>query len=393
MPHLRTFAILESGISSDTVRDILPLDSSFTEPLFADMAQSAAIVESPADLLFIACTSYSEQLKDLVERAAGFDSLRPVVILCWGDLREYLGTLFSAGASDIISLPEEESQLRSVLEKTIARRGSASAAPLAAFIGAKGGTGKTVCSCNLAAALAQAGKRVAIVDADLQFGDVGVVLGLQPTQTIADLYRAGGTLDREKLESYMVKHPLGLDVLLAPLRPEEADWLSEEFLYRVFTLLRQTHDYVIVDTCPGFPSEVIMTIDASTRLYVIGALDVASLKDSRIGLDTLDSMGYDRDNVCMVLNKADQSLGVTLNEAATVLGQRPDVTIPYDRAVARSYNLGEPIILQRKNSDIVKAFRQLVVWLDNKKGAPAAPAKAGGLRDRFTSTRLAEASK
>ena len=376
------------------MRDILPLDSSFAEPLFADMTQSAAIVESPADLLFIACTGYSEQLKDLVERAAAVDSLRPVVILCWGNMSEHLGALFAGGASDIISLPDEEAQLRSVLEKTIARRGAAAAAPLAAFIGAKGGTGKTVCSCNLAAALAASGKRVAIVDADLQFGDVGVVLGLTPTQTIADLCRTGDTPDREKLESYMIQHPLGLDILLAPLHPEEADWLSEEFLYRIFTLLRQTHDYVIVDTCPGFPSEVIMTIDASTRLYVVGALDVASLKDSRIGLDTLDNMGYDRDNVCMVLNKADQSLGVTIEEAAKVLGQRPDVIIPFDRAVARSYNQGEPIILQRKNSDIVKSFRQLVVWLENKKGAPTAPAKASGLRDRFANALpLAEASK
>lgn len=371
MSHLRTFVILEPGITSEVVRQTLNLDSSFSEPLYADMDQSSAIVESPSDLLLVACSVYSEDLRSLIERAAAADTLRPIVVLCWGNLHEYFSNLFAAGATDIVNLPQEQAQLGSVLEKTLARRGSGiSSAPLVAVIGAKGGVGKTICSCNLAASLAKAGKRVAIVDGDLQFGDVAVTLGIRHvTHTIADLYKSGGTIDREKLADYLVQDSHGINALLAPLRPEEAGWLSEDLLYRVFTLLRQTHDYVIVDTCPGFPSEVVMAIEASSRVFMVGSLDIASLKDSHIGLKTLDSLGYDRNNVCVVLNKADQSLGITIPEAVTVLGAKPDVIIPFDRQVIRSYNSGEPIVLQsgRRASDAAKAFRHLSEWLEQSR--------------------------
>ena len=160
-------------------------------------------------------------------------------------------------------------------------------------LGPKGGTGKTLVSTNLAVALAPAGQKVALVDLDLQFGDIGLALGLRPDKTIHDLARSGGSLDSDKLEAYLVKHESGLNVLMAPTRPDQASAVTVDFLRDVFTTLRSMCDYVIVDTPPGFTPEVIAAIDLSSDVCIVGMLDSLSLKNTKLGLETLELMGYD----------------------------------------------------------------------------------------------------
>ena len=130
-----------------------------------------------------------------------------------------------------------------------------------AVLGPKGGTGKTLTSCNLAVALAEAGSRTVIVDIDLQFGDVGLALGLRPEKTIFDVATAGGTLDADKVDSYLIEHPSGVRALLAPTRPDQAAAITTSFLRQLFEILRTNYEFVIVDTPPAFSPEVITAID------------------------------------------------------------------------------------------------------------------------------------
>ena len=189
--------------------------------------------------------------------------------------------------------------------------GGVSIAPLVCVLGPKGGTGKTLTSANLAVALAEVGQRVALVDLDLQFGDVALCLGLPPERTIYDLALAGGSLDWDKLEPFLVEHPSGVRVLLAPRRPDQASAVSTELLREVYALLRTHVDYVIVDTPPGFTAEVIATIDNSTDLVMVGMLDSLSLKNTKLGLETLDLMGYRPDRIKLVLNRAHSRVGIS----------------------------------------------------------------------------------
>ena len=160
-------------------------------------------------------------------------------------------------------------------------------------LGPKGGTGKTITSSNLSVALALEGKSTVLVDLDLQFGDVGLALGLEPNRTIYDLAISGGTLDGDKIEGFLSQHPSGARALLAPLRPDQAAAIGTPFLREVFEILRSRFDFVIVDTPPAFTAEVIAAVDVSTHLCVVGMLDALSLKDTKIGLETLEQMGYD----------------------------------------------------------------------------------------------------
>jgi pilus assembly protein CpaE len=226
-------------------------------------------------------------------------------------------------------------------------------------LGPKGGIGKTVTSTNLGAALADAGHSTVVVDLDLQFGDAGLALGVQPQRTIYDLATSGGVLDAEKLDGYLAEHRSGLRVLLAPVRPDQAQSITVEFLKDLYATLTRAFDFVVVDTPPGFTPEVIATIDAAASICMMGMLDAPSLKNTKLGLETLGLMDVPLDRVRVVLNRADSNVGISQGDVVAILGRSPDVLVPSQRDVVRWVNAGEPIVLAAKRSEPAKAFRAL----------------------------------
>ena len=275
----------------------------------------------------------------------------------------YVEHAFSAGVDDLVTLPQSREALAFAFEKAVARRRrptrATKLAPMICIVGPKGGTGKTLTACNLAVALAKAGKRPVVVDVDLQFGDVGIALGLAPEHTIYDLVVSPGEIDAEKVERYLVEHSSGTSVLLAPLRPDQAGAIRPDLLRKVYAVLRSEFDFVIVDTPPAFSPEVIASIDASSSICVVGMLDALSLKDTKIGLETLSLMGYDPNAVRLVLNRADTNVGITDDDVTMILGRRPDVFVPSDRAVPRAITDGQPIVTAEERSGPAKAFISL----------------------------------
>ena len=262
-------------------------------------------------------------------------------------------------------LSETPERIRHALQKAIARkRGTtfsqgAAPASLICVLGPKGGTGKTVTSCNLAVALAEQGQRTCLVDLDLHFGDVGLGLRLTPERTIYDLARAGGTLDAEKVGDYLTDHQSGVRVLLAPTRPDHAGAVRPDFIGEVLALLRSVSDFVVVDTPAGFASEVITAVDSSTDICVVGMLDAFSLKDTKLGLETLDRMGYDRNSIRLILNRADTHVGISKDDVAAILDREPDVLVPSQRDIPRTITEGTPIVTAMPKSTAAKAFRTL----------------------------------
>ena len=133
-----------------------------------------------------------------------------------------------------------------------------------------------------------------------------------------------------------MRHPSGVRVLVGPTRPDHASAITVEYLRDIYASLRTMSDAVIVDTPPGFTPEVIATIDVSTSACMVGMLDSLSLKNTKLGLETLDLMGYAPENVALVLNRADSRVGITPDDVSTIVGRTPDVEIPSDREIPRS---------------------------------------------------------
>jgi pilus assembly protein CpaE len=364
---IRTFVVLDAGVNQeDIVRSLPKTEEVEIVGMLSGIDDAwVRLHETANDMLVVVSGGQSEPVLNLIDSAVVERPRRPVVVLSYGSPNGFTRRLFAAGADDVVMLPVTSDELLFAMQKAVARKaggeggGSFIRAPLICILGPKGGTGKTLTSTSLAVALAEAGKAVALVDLDLQFGDVGLTMGLTPKQTIFDLVRTGGSLDEEKLDGFLMPHSSGVKVLIAPSRPDHAAVVSVDFLREVYTTLRAMMDYVIVDTPPGFTPEVIATIDNSTSVVMVGMLDALSLKNTKLGLETLDLMGFPAENVKLLLNRARSRVGISDDEVVAIMGREPDIMVPSDRDIPRAVNEGKPILLAKPQSEASNAFRKL----------------------------------
>jgi pilus assembly protein CpaE len=374
---IKALIAIDEGLDRDSIQRVLPPNAGIEFVALVEGLEESwtTLQETAPDLVLVACSGYSDRALFFIDGAVKQRADRPVVVLCEGSPNGFVRRIFEVGADDIVTLPETPEHIRFTVQKAVARKQGAAVAtgvalaPMICVLGPKGGTGKTLTSCNLGVALAQKGNSVAIVDLDLQFGDVGLSLGLTPERTLYDLAKSGGSLDADKLDGFLTVHPSGLRVLLAPTRPDQATTITVEFLRDVYAALRSTHDYVIVDTAPGFTPEVIASVDSSSDICVVGMLDSLSLKNSKLGLETLELMGYSKDRIRLLLNRADSRVGIAAEEVSAILGRSPDITVPSDRDIPRSVNEGTPIVLANERSDAAKAFRALADLYMTKEAA------------------------
>ena len=364
---IRTLLAVDTGLDSRELTELLPTGESVRLAGVVEGLDESwkTLQETPVDLLIVACLGYSDRTLFLIDGARKQDPSLPVLVLSQGSPNGFVRRVFESGADDILTLPQTSEQLGFAIQKLFARRtqttgvGGIDLARLVCVLGPKGGTGKTLTSTNLAVGLAEAGKQVALIDLDLQFGDVALTMGLAPETTIYDLALSGGTLDVTKLNDFLAKHESGVRALLAPSRPDQASTVTVELLREVYSIARLHYDYVIVDTPPGFTAEVIASIDSSTDLIMVGMLDSLSLKNTKLGLETLELMGYRADKIYLLLNRAQSKVGITTSDVVTVLGREPDVFVPSDREIPRTINEGTPIIMAKPQSEAADAFRGL----------------------------------
>jgi pilus assembly protein CpaE len=377
------------GLDAFDVQRSLPDDAGFqllgmTEGVDETLK---ALQAHEADILVVACLGREDdrslQIIDGAHRSA---PTGPIIVVSATSPNGFLRRAFEVGAADMAIYPQTKEQLRFAMSKAIARRPGAGAGGdagrrdgrLVCVLGPKGGTGKTLTSSNLATALAIAGQKVLVIDLDLQFGDVALCLGLPPEKTMYDLAISGGSLDSDKLADYVMTHQTGVDVLLAPARPDQASAITIELLRDILDIARREYDHVIADTPPGFTAEVIATIDASSDLVMVGTLDSLSLKNTKLGLETLNLMDYDEEKIQLVLNRADTRVGISQHDVVSVLGREPDIFIPSDREIPRAVNEGVPIVLSRPQSFASSAFHDLAGLFITQDEFAAEPVVARG---------------
>ena len=228
----------------------------------------------------------------------------------------------------------------------------------------KGGTGKTVTATNLGTSLAKHwGKRALLLDLDLQFGDAAIMLGIEPEKTIYDLVTAPGELDSEKLAGYTTRHASGLDVLPAPLRPEDAELVTEAKLARLLEVARESYDVIVVDTSPFFHGPMLATLDRTDELLLLCGLDVPTLKNVRLSLQTLELLSFPPDRIKLVLNRANSKVGMKPKEVEAALEREIAYEIPSDRIVPLAVNRGNPAVLSDAKADFSRAVREMAKQL------------------------------
>jgi pilus assembly protein CpaE len=278
-----------------------------------------------------------------------------------------LGQAIRSGAREVVSSDDlsalTEAARRSIeISRGMQGNGSADIhrGEIITVFAAKGGCGKTTISTNLAVALAAGGaRRVCIVDLDLAFGDVAITMQLFPAHTIADAVAMSDHLDETGVSSLLTPHTPGLDALLAPIEPGQAELVPIPLVTNLLRVLQQMYDYVVVDTPPAFTEHVLAALDMSDHSVLLATLDIPSLKNLRLTLDTLDLLGYPRSTWQIVLNRSDAKVGLSLADVEKTLKAPIATCIPSSRAVSMSINKGTPIVSEEPNHPVSQAIRDL----------------------------------
>ncbi len=289
-----------------------------------------------------------------------------------------LRDIVRTGAVDLLQLPVDDKELTEAVDRAIelAAQPAALAVPeapaaMSATAGgsavkqlgrvytissATGGCGKTFYATNLAYFLVRyTGKRVVILDLDLQFGEVVTALRLRPKYTIFDALQREDTDEddlRAHIEEYMVTHETGVHVLAAPREPSEADRITPPDVTRIIEAARKQYDYVIVDTPPQLNESVLAAFDLSDGLYVMATLDLPSVRNMSVFLGTLERLKISSENVRLILNKAESDVGIDIDQVTKLFPQGFESVLPYAKEVSRSINLGMPVMAASPQAEI-----------------------------------------
>ncbi len=258
---------------------------------------------------------------------------------------------------------------------------SAGSGQLVTVFSAKGGVGKSTLATNLAAALVDEGKvRVCLVDLDLAFGDVALMLQQFPTHTIADAIGLP-QLDPAALESMLTLHSDGLVTLAAPLSPDVKDRIPPELVGRMLGMLKASFDFVIVDTSPAFDDFVLQAFDHTDLLLLIGTLDIPALKSLKVAGDTLDLLNLPRTHWRLVLNRADSKVGLSPAEVEKTLDLPITTAIPSSRDVPACINRGVMIVRADPRHGVSQSIKGLARQILGQRVGTIAPVPdAGGNR-------------
>lgn len=240
----------------------------------------------------------------------------------------------------------------SAIEEPQARRGQ-----VVTVFSAKGGCGKTTLAVNVACALAHGGtQRVVLVDLDLAFGDVAINLQVDPARTIVDAVPMAGRLDQTGAASLLTSYQPGLQVLLAPVTPGDAEKVPPALVSELLDVLSTMADYVVVDTPSQFSEHVLNAMDVSQHHVLLTTPDVPALKNLRLTLDMLDLLSYPAEMRSVVLNRSDAKVGLTAEDVERVVRTPIAAHVPSTRDVPVSINRGTPIQLANPHHPVSVAI-------------------------------------
>ena len=334
----------------------------------------AGVISGDVDVVFIGPSLANAEG---VAEASALSELDPglvVILAAPADVpAEVLRAAIRSGLSDVVEAPLTIAAVTEALKKAERkdRRRAERPAPephkspaegrIITVMAAKGGSGKTVFASNVATLLARWGDagRVVIADADLQFGDVALVLQVDPKHTVVNAAKEGERLDNQFLETVLATHSSGMRVLAAPLEPAFADEVPTATYTRILGMLREMFDYVIVDTAPSLDERLLAILDKSDVVLFVVDMDLPSVKNAKLALETLRILNYPSNKIRLVLNRSNSKARLDVAEIERSLRLPISASVPSDGLLPASVNEGIPIVESHPKSKPARAFEDV----------------------------------
>jgi pilus assembly protein CpaE len=324
----------------------------------------------------------------------------PIIMMSVHGEAEQLKRSITAGAREFLVKPfsgdEFATSIKRVYERELARQAQVAAVlpsqpgptasaseiedhQVVAVFSPKGGSGRTTIATNLALALhKETGGRVCLVDANLQFGDIGVLLNLNPkNRSMLDAVE-GGEPDPDIIDSVVIDHSTGIRVLLAPPTPEGADLVTTPYLRRMVDHLKATHDWVVVDLPSALNDHALSIMDAADQIVVLSALEITTIKNVRLFLEVADQLEYDRGKIRLVINRADTAQGIRISDVEASIRRPIDGQIVSDgRLAVLAVNRGVPFVVSHPDGALSRDIFKLARTLAGDAVATAESGKRG----------------
>jgi pilus assembly protein CpaE len=261
-----------------------------------------------------------------------------------------------------------------VFDEAGAKPAGPAAGVVIAVLGAKGGIGKSTIATNLAATLASRGEdSVLIIDLDTRFGDVAIMMDLEPRHTVSDVAAQIARLDRDAFMAGLLRHSSGAFVLPSAKNPTQWKTITTDQVRQLVAFAQRLFDYVILDTPGAFNELVATAIEIASQVLLVTSVDLASIKDTAFVLDVLQREGFPTDRLLVTVNHANGANTVTGAQVEKVLHHPVFWELPHDSSITRAAQVGQPVVLESPKSDAARSFAGLATKL----GGPA-PAARGG---------------
>ncbi len=232
------------------------------------------------------------------------------------------------------------------------------------IFGTKGGIGRTTITVNLAVVLAKMGKKVAVIDADLQFGDVNVYFDIDPKDTISELSQGNDASDIDAIKRMMALHFSGVSVVCAPKSPEYAEYVTPKNIETMINTMRPFYDYILIDTAPVFSDITMTALENSNLVLLISVQDISTLRNTKITLNILESL-QQKEKTELIINRLTKGL-ISLKDMQRVLNEPLKNTVAFDfKTATTAHNKGIPIVLDAPKSEIGRDLKKIANYVIN----------------------------
>lgn len=354
-------------------------------------------LEAQPDVILIAVEEPTARALDTADGLANALPSTPIIIYSSDGDAEAVRKGMIFGARDYLVKPVDSTRLRDAISTVMSQeerrqmrragqmQGVQGRGTVITVAGAKGGIGKSMLAVNLAVALRQeTGRSVAIIDADNQFGDVATLLDVTPQVTVRELVAGRRELDRSNLKRYVTPHPLsGTDVVAASEEEEAWSDCTPAELHGIVDQFAQVYDFVVVDTAGPMDQFVRACIECSTLTLLVCSGDVSAVRDTAAAVRRLDRWGIDDDRVRYVLNTGAHEEGISADDLSRAIGRKVFWVIPHDRAVFKSIQVGQPVVLSAPKSRCAVSIVDLARRIGGQKDSARADNKPNSLWRRL----------